>query len=72
MLQLTFWRPKKLIDTAEARELGIGDVSDNRLKSAISTIATSFELPRLPNPGDIFDHSFLPAKADRIPPAIAP
>src|SRR5260221_3023170 len=63
---------KTLIDTAEARELGIGAVSDNRLKSAISTIATSFELPRLPNPGDIFDHSFLPAKADRIPPAIAP
>jgi NitT/TauT family transport system substrate-binding protein len=63
---------KTLIDTAEARELGIGDVSDDRLKSAIATIATSFELPRLPNPGDIFDRSFLPAKADRIPPAIAP
>ncbi len=63
---------KTLIDTPETRELGIGDVSDDRLKSAISTIATSFELPRLPNPGDIFDRSFLPAKADRIPPAIAP
>ena len=36
---------RTLIDTPEARELGIGDVSDNRLKSAISTIATSFELP---------------------------
>ena len=63
---------KTLIDTAETRELGIGDVSDDRLRSAIATIATSFELPRLPNPGDIFDRSFLPAKADRIPPAIAP
>jgi NitT/TauT family transport system substrate-binding protein len=63
---------KTLIDTAEARELGIGDVSDAKLKSAISAIATSFELPRLPNPGDIFDRSFLSAKADRIPPAIAP
>jgi NitT/TauT family transport system substrate-binding protein len=63
---------KTLIDTAETRELGIGDVSDDRLRSAISAIATSFELPRLPNPGDIFDRSFLPAKADRIPPAIAP
>ena len=59
-------------NTPEARELGIGDVSDTRLKSAIATIAASFELPRLPNPGDIFDHAFLPAKADRIPPGIAP
>ena len=60
---------KSLIDTKEARELGIGDVSDIRLKSSIATIAASFELPRLPSPGDIFDHSFLPAKADRLPPA---
>ncbi len=63
---------KTLIDTPEARELGIGDVSDVRLKSAISTIATSFELPRSPPPGDIFDRSFLPAKADRMPLVIAP
>jgi NitT/TauT family transport system substrate-binding protein len=63
---------KTLIDTAEARELGIGDVSDAKLKSAISAIATSFELPRVPNPGDVFDRSFLSTKADRIPPAIAP
>jgi len=63
---------KTLVDTPEARELGIGDVSDIRLKSAIATIATSFELPRLPSPNDIFDHSFLPAKADRRPPVITP
>jgi NitT/TauT family transport system substrate-binding protein len=63
---------KTLIDTPEARELGIGDVSDGRLKSAISTIATSFELPRAASPADIFDRAFLPAKADRMPPVIAP
>jgi NitT/TauT family transport system substrate-binding protein len=63
---------KTLIDTPEARELGIGDVSDDRLKSAISAIATSFELPRVPDPGDIFNRAFLPAKADRIPPTIVP
>src|SRR3984957_3177203 len=63
---------KTLIDTPEARELGLGDVSDTRLKSAIEIIATSFELPRLPDAGAIFDRSFLPAKADRIPPTIAP
>jgi NitT/TauT family transport system substrate-binding protein len=63
---------KTLIDTAEARELGIGDVSDAKLKSAISAIATAFELPKVPTTGDIFNRSFLPAKADRIPPTIAP
>ncbi|MEI9923935.1 MAG: hypothetical protein WDN50_10850 [Bradyrhizobium sp.] len=44
-------------------------MNDERLKSAIATIATSFELPRVPATGDIFDHTFLPAKADRVPPA---
>ena len=63
---------KTLVDTPEARELGIGDVGDVRLMSAIATIATSFELQRAPSPGDILDRSFLPAKADRMPPVIAP
>jgi NitT/TauT family transport system substrate-binding protein len=63
---------KTLIDTPETRELGLGDVSDSKLKSAISTIVTSFELSRVPTPGEIFDPSFLPAKADRVPPSIIP
>ncbi len=63
---------KELIDTRETRELGIGDVSDARLKSAIAAIATSFELPKPPTAAEVFDRSFLPAKADRIPPTIAP
>jgi NitT/TauT family transport system substrate-binding protein len=63
---------RTLIDTPEARELGIGDVSDARLTTAIGTIATSFELATTPAAGDIFNRSFLPAKTDRIPPAVAP
>jgi NitT/TauT family transport system substrate-binding protein len=63
---------KTLIDTPETRDLGIGDVNDSRLKSAISTIVASFELSRVPTAGEIFDASFLPDKADRIPPNIAP
>jgi len=61
-----------LINTPEARELGIGDVSELRLKSAIATIETSFDLSRQPPPSDIFDRSFLPARADRMPPVIVP
>jgi NitT/TauT family transport system substrate-binding protein len=59
-----------LIDTPEARQLGIGDVDDVRLKSSIDIISTSFELPRQPAAAQVFDRSFLPSKAERLPPAI--
>jgi NitT/TauT family transport system substrate-binding protein len=58
---------KTLIDTSEAHALGIGDVSDARLTSAIDTIAESYSLPRKPQAGEVFDRSFLPPKADRMP-----
>jgi NitT/TauT family transport system substrate-binding protein len=63
---------KELIDTPEAHDVGLGDVSDIRLKSAIATIAASFELPRTPTPDEVFDRSFLPAKQDRVPPSVMP
>jgi NitT/TauT family transport system substrate-binding protein len=63
---------QSLIDTPEAREVGLGDVSDKRLASAIATIATSFELPRVPAANEVFDRAFLPARADRMPPAVTP
>jgi NitT/TauT family transport system substrate-binding protein len=62
---------KTLIDTPEARELGLGDVGDARLTSAIATVAASFELPKVPASGEVFDRGFLPAKADRVPPTVA-
>jgi NitT/TauT family transport system substrate-binding protein len=62
---------KILIDTPESREIGLGDVSDKRLTSSIATIAASFELPKLPAAGEVFDRGFLPAKADRVPPTVA-
>jgi NitT/TauT family transport system substrate-binding protein len=58
---------KTLIDTPEARSLGIGDASDDRLTSAIATIAESYNLARVPKAGEIFDRSFLPPKAERMP-----
>ncbi|HZR71949.1 ABC transporter substrate-binding protein [Bradyrhizobium sp.] len=59
-----------LIDTAEARELGIGDVNDSRLKSSIGIISTAFELAKQPDAAQVFDHGFLPPKADRLPTTI--
>jgi NitT/TauT family transport system substrate-binding protein len=58
---------RTLIDTPEARELGIGDIKDTRMTAAIATIAESYELPRTPTSADVFDRSFLPPKADRAP-----
>jgi NitT/TauT family transport system substrate-binding protein len=59
-----------LIDTPEARELGIGDVDDERLKSSIAIVSSAFELPKPPDAAQVFDHAFLPPKAERLPPAI--
>ncbi len=62
---------KTLIDTAEARELGIGDVSDARMATAAATISQSFELPKVPAPAEIFSRAFLPPKAERMPAVLA-
>jgi NitT/TauT family transport system substrate-binding protein len=56
-----------LIDTDEARSLGIGDVSDAKLAASSATITESYGLTRTPAAEEIFNHSFLPAKADRLP-----
>lgn len=60
------------INTPEVGDLGLGELDQKRLTSAISTIVTSFELPRTPKPDDVFNDTFLPAKPDRMPPTIAP
>jgi NitT/TauT family transport system substrate-binding protein len=56
-----------LINTPEAREIGIGDVSDGRLSANIETIAAAFELSRKPAADQIFNRGFLPKKEGRIP-----
>jgi NitT/TauT family transport system substrate-binding protein len=56
-----------LIDTPEARTLGIGDVNDQRLGNNIATIVQSYELPRAPEPSEVYSRAFLPPKADRLP-----
>ena len=59
-----------LIDTPEAQQLGLGDVDDVRLKSSIAIVSSAFELPKQPDAAQVFDHSFLPPKAERLPVAI--
>jgi NitT/TauT family transport system substrate-binding protein len=57
---------KNLMLTPEAAELGMGDVKDDRLARSISQLNESFGLPRSPAPAEIFNRSFLPAKAERM------
>ena len=49
----------------EIARIGLGDVDDNRLKRAISIVVESAQLPRTPANNEIFDRSFLPARAER-------
>jgi NitT/TauT family transport system substrate-binding protein len=55
-----------LIDTPETREIGVGDVKDARLAGAIRQVVESYELPRTPAAGEVFNRSFLPPRAERI------
>jgi NitT/TauT family transport system substrate-binding protein len=57
---------KTLIDTPEARALGVGDVDDARMARAVATMVEAYELPRAPAVGEVFDRAFLPAKAERL------
>jgi NitT/TauT family transport system substrate-binding protein len=61
---------RTLIDTPEARRLGIGDVDPERLTAAIAAIAGSYELAHAPSAEQVYDRSFLPPKADRLPSTI--
>lgn len=66
-----FYVYKSLIDTPEARKLGIGDVSDERMAAAATILADAYELPHAPKASEVFDRAFLPPKADRMPTSLA-
>ena len=57
---------KSLMLTAEAAELGMGDVKDERLARSIVQLNESYGLPRNPAPSEVFNRSFLPPKAERM------
>ena len=39
---------------------------DERLAAAIKQVAESYELPRIPATGEVYNRAFLPPRADRI------
>ncbi|MEI8144145.1 MAG: ABC transporter substrate-binding protein [Alphaproteobacteria bacterium] len=55
----------KLIMSPELREIGAGDVKDDRMARAIGMVVTGYDLPRTPAPGEVFSRAFLPPRAER-------
>jgi len=62
---------KTLMDTPEARQIGMGDVVDARIDESSAMIKEAFELPRTPKFDEVFGRSFLPPKADRMMPVLS-
>ena len=56
---------EKLIVSPEMKEVGVGDLKDDRLKRTIGMVAAGYDLARQPEPGEVFNRSFLPPKAER-------
>jgi hypothetical protein len=42
------------------------DIKDDRMVRAIGQLNESYGLPRIPTPGEVFNRSFLPPKAERM------
>lgn len=50
----------------EIAKLGLGDVDEARLQRSIAVVVESDQLPRTPTVNEVFDRSFLPARAERL------
>jgi NitT/TauT family transport system substrate-binding protein len=61
-LQYSF---EKLIVSPEMKEIGIGDVKDDRMARAIGIVVEGYQLSRTPTPAEIFSREFLPPRKER-------
>jgi NitT/TauT family transport system substrate-binding protein len=55
----------KLIVSPEMKEIGIGDIKDDRMTRAISMVVEGYDLKRTPATQEIFSREFLPPRQDR-------
>lgn len=55
----------KLIVSPEMKEIGVGDVKDDRMTRAIGIVVEGYQLARTPAPSEIFNREFLPPKSER-------
>jgi len=55
----------KLMVSPEMKEIGVGDIKDDRMARAIGIVVEGYELKRTPTPKEIFSRDFLPPRAER-------
>ena len=55
----------KLIVSPEMKEIGVGDVKDDRMARAIGIVVEGYQLTRAPTPAEVFSREFLPPRAER-------
>ncbi len=55
----------KLIVSPEMKEIGVGDLKDDRLKRSIDIVVAGYELPKTPETSQVFSRAFLPPRGER-------
>ncbi|KZD25576.1 ABC transporter substrate-binding protein [Tardiphaga robiniae] len=55
----------KLMVSPEMKEIGVGDIKDDRMTRAIGMVVEGYDLKRVPTPKEVFSREFLPARGDR-------
>ncbi len=55
----------KLMVSPEMKEIGVGDIKDERMARAIGMVVEGYELKRTPTPKEIFSRDFLPPRGER-------
>lgn len=55
----------KLIVSPEMKEIGVGDIKDDRMTRAIGMVVQGYDLKRAPDVKEIFSREFLPPKTER-------
>jgi NitT/TauT family transport system substrate-binding protein len=55
----------ELIVSPEMKEIGVGDIKDDRMARAIGIVVEGYQLTRTPTPAEVFSRAFLPPKAER-------
>ena len=53
----------KLIVSPEMKDIGVGDIKDDRMARAIGIVVEGYQLERAPTPAEVFSREFLPPRA---------
>ncbi|MEH2512744.1 NitT/TauT family transport system substrate-binding protein [Nitrobacteraceae bacterium AZCC 1564] len=56
---------EQLIVSPEMKEIGVGDIKDDRMARAIGMVVEGYQLSRTPTPAEVFSRDYLPPRAER-------